>query len=442
MRLLFAAWALSALLATGCARRSAPVEASAKEQAPEAVAVRVATAESRQLARTLSATGSLAADETVTISSEVAGRVAEMRVDFGQSVRQGEVIAELDKREFALQLERSRAALAQALARIGLDPSQEEAAPDSTPAIRLAKAQLEDACFKYENAARLVKTGDVSQERFIELEKMCHARQAAYDAARDELRTALANIRALRAEVKLAEKRLNDATVRAPFEGSISARLVSPGQYLKDNAPIATLVKTHPLRLRVEKGELKEAEKIGAAAAKVLVRNHGHRYFGWELRQGQFHYFEHPVNFARERACEGKYVIQTEEPDLSPVEAVAAYKQLNEVERGFAHLKGLLEVRPVFHHKDDRVRAHVFVAALAFLLDRALEKKLRAAKSSLSSPAAWQALETVRCVRVEVGARSRLCVTRGGRQAAEVLKILRLTELDPPKPPEGEETVM
>ena len=100
-------------------------------------------------------------------------------------------------------------------------------------------------------------------------------------------------------------------------------------------------------RLRVEKGELKEAEKIGAAAAKILGRNHGHRYFAWELRQGQFHYFEHPVNFARERACEGKYVIQTEESELTPAEAVAAYKQLNEVERGFAHLKGLLEVRPV-----------------------------------------------------------------------------------------------
>jgi len=196
------------------------------------------------------------------------------------------------------------------------------------------------------------------------------------------------------------------------------------------------------LRLRVEKGELKEAEKIGAAAAKVLVRNHGHRYFHWELRQGQFHYFEHPVNFPRETACEGKYVIQTEEPGLSPVEAVAAYKQLNEVERGFAHLKGLLEVRPVYHHKDDRVRAHVLVAALAFLLDRALEKKLRAAGSSLSSPAAWQALETVRCVMVEVGNRRKLCVTRGSRQAATVLKILRLSDLNPPEPPEGKETVM
>jgi len=196
------------------------------------------------------------------------------------------------------------------------------------------------------------------------------------------------------------------------------------------------------LRLRVEKGELKEAEKIGAAAAKVLVRNHGHRYFNWELRAGEFHYFEHPVNFPRETACEGKYVIQTEEPGPSPVEAVAAYKQLNEVERGFAHLKGLLEVRPVYHHKDDRVRAHVFVAALAFLLDRALEKKLRAAGSSLSSPAAWRALETVRCVTAEVGSRTKLCVTRGSRQAAEVLKILRLSEMDPPEAPEGKETAM
>lgn len=196
------------------------------------------------------------------------------------------------------------------------------------------------------------------------------------------------------------------------------------------------------LRQRVEKGEVKEAEKIGAAAAKILGRNHGHRYFAWELRQGQFHYCEHGVNFAREQACEGKYVIQTEETDLSPAEAVAAYKQLNEVERSFAHLKGPLEVRPVYHQKDDRVRAHVFIAALAFLLDRALEKKLRAAKSTLSSPAAWQALETVRCVTVEVGGRTKLCVTRGSRQAAEVLKIVRLSELDPPDPPEGKEAIM
>jgi transposase len=200
--------------------------------------------------------------------------------------------------------------------------------------------------------------------------------------------------------------------------------------------------KLEGLRVRVQKGELKQAEKIGAAAATILRRHHGHRYFAWELRGGEFRYFEHPVNFPREQAMEGKYVIQTEEQDLSPLEAVTAYKQLNEVERGFAHLKGLLEVRPVYHRKDDRVRAHVLVAALAFLLDRALEKKLQAAHSHLSSPAAWRALETVRCVEVEVGNRQRLCVTRGSRQAVEVLKILGVSTLDPPKPPVGRERIL
>jgi transposase len=196
------------------------------------------------------------------------------------------------------------------------------------------------------------------------------------------------------------------------------------------------------LRVRVKKGDLTQPEKIGAAAATILRRHHGHRYFAWELRDGEFRYFDHPVKFPREQALEGKYVIQTEEQDLSPVEAVTAYKQLNEVERGFAHLKGLLEVRPVYHRKDDRVRAHVLVAALAFLLDRALEKKLRAAHSHLSSPAAWRALETLRCVEVEVGDQRRLCVTRGSRQAAEVLKILGVSTLDPPQPPVGRERIM
>jgi hypothetical protein len=99
-------------------------------------------------------------------------------------------------------------------------------------------------------------------------------------------------------------------------------------------------------------------------------------------------------------------------------------------------------VRPVYHRKDDRVRAHVLVATLAFLLDRALEKKLRAAGSPLSSPAAWRALETVRCVELDLGTRRRLCVTRGSQHAAEVLRVLGLTQLDPPRAPTGSEAAM
>jgi hypothetical protein len=74
------------------------------------------------------------------------------------------------------------------------------------------------------------------------------------------------------------------------------------------------------------------------------------------------------VHLPAEKALEGKYVIQTEELDLSAVQAVEAYKELSEVERGFRELKDLIEMRPIYHHRPKRVRAHIFVAALAFLL--------------------------------------------------------------------------
>ncbi len=240
------------LLSYGCGKRGQSEVEAASKAAAEPPTIATAVAETRQLGRSVAVTGSLLPDETVSVSAEVAGRLAEVRYDFGQSVRKGDIIAELDKRELLIQNQRSRAALAQALARIGLDPKQEEVEPESTPTIRQARAQMEDSRFKYESAARLVKTGDISQERYIELEKALHAREAAYEAARDDLRTQLANIQALRADVRLSEKRLTDATVRAPFDGQITARLVSAGQYMKENTPIVTLVKARPLRLRVE----------------------------------------------------------------------------------------------------------------------------------------------------------------------------------------------
>jgi membrane fusion protein (multidrug efflux system) len=250
----------SALLLAGCARRGLSEGDAAPKAKADPIAIRVAAAETRQLGSTVSVTGSLQPDESVSVSSEVAGRLAEVRYDFGQSVRRGEIIAELDKRELTIQCERARAALAQVLAAIGLDPKQEDVTPDSTPAIQQAKAQMEDARSKFERAARLVKTGDVSEERYVEMEKALHAREAAYEASRDGLRTQLATVQGLRADVRFAEKRLGDATVRAPFDGQIAARLVSPGQYMRENTPIVTLVKSRPLRLRAEIPESAAAE--------------------------------------------------------------------------------------------------------------------------------------------------------------------------------------
>jgi transposase len=186
------------------------------------------------------------------------------------------------------------------------------------------------------------------------------------------------------------------------------------------------------LEKRVADGTLRAPEKIGAAAARILARNHGYRYYDWTLTQGKFQAVEHPVNLAHEKALEGTYLIQTEEPHLSPVDAVTVYKELSEVERAFAELKDVIEMRPIYHHTADRVRAHIFVASLAFLLDRALEKKLKASHIDISSKEAWQLLKTVRVVEIDLGNGQRTrSVTHGSARAARLLKAIGIHDLDP-----------
>jgi transposase len=197
------------------------------------------------------------------------------------------------------------------------------------------------------------------------------------------------------------------------------------------------------LERRVATGQLKDPAKIGAAAARILARFHGYRYYAWEAKTGRFRFFEHPVNLKREEAYEGKYVIQTEEPHLTPVEAVRLYKELSEVERAFANLKDVIELRPIYHQTDTRVQAHIFVAALAFLLHRAIEKKLKATGLDLSSTEALQLLRTVRVVDFVLGdGQTKRAVTRGSSRAARILSALGITELDPPAPPTEAPTVV
>ena len=119
------------------------------------------------------------------------------------------------------------------------------------------------------------------------------------------------------------------------------------------------------------------------------------------------------------------------------------YKDLTEVERAFANLKDVIDMRPIYHRTDVRVEAHIFVAALAFLLHRAIEKKLKAARLDLSATEALSALKSVRIVDVDLGdGTAKRSVTTGTQRAAAVLRALGITNREPPTPPTGSQTVM
>jgi len=194
---------------------------------------------------------------------------------------------------------------------------------------------------------------------------------------------------------------------------------------------------------RVAAGKLKRPEKIGAAAARVLQRHHGHRYYAWDLHRGTFRYLENTEGLAREKQIEGKYVITTGEQGWSVLDAVAFYKELSDVERGFRQLKDVLAMRPIYHQVEHRVKAHIFVAALAFLIQRLLERRLVEAGVDFSAERAMQALATVHLVTLRLdGQDTRRGVSAGSPDARRILNALKLPDLRPPEPPDGEESVM
>jgi transposase len=80
-----------------------------------------------------------------------------------------------------------------------------------------------------------------------------------------------------------------------------------------------------------------------------------------------------------EARLDGKYLLSTSDPDLTAEDVALGYKNLQEAERGFRDLKSTLELRPVFHRLEGRIRAHVLLCWLALLLVRVAERRCHTA---------------------------------------------------------------
>jgi Transposase DDE domain len=189
-------------------------------------------------------------------------------------------------------------------------------------------------------------------------------------------------------------------------------------QAMRQRAMERTRQALEKLQGRVTAGKLKEPEKTGATAERLLQRNHCFRYYSWSLERGSFRYFENTKGLVSEQGIEGKYVIATSESALGVPEVVAIYKELSVVERGFRQLKDILAIRPIYHQIEPRVKAHIFVAALALLVQRLLHRRLEEAGIDFSPERAMQSLCTLRVVALRLGAQPERRGVRGGWLAA------------------------
>jgi transposase len=207
-------------------------------------------------------------------------------------------------------------------------------------------------------------------------------------------------------------------------------------QAMRQRSMGRTREKLEKLKARVASGRIKSRDKIIKAAERTLGKNHGQRYYAYDVTaEGAFEFTECAA-LEHEQRIEGKYVIATAEKPLSVLEAVAIYKDLADVERGFRHLKDVLAMRPIYHQVEPRVRAHIFVAALALLVQRLVGRRLQEAGIDFSATRAMEALSTVRHVTFRVaGQAKRGGVAGGSPDARRVLKALKIVDLRPPMPP-------
>ena len=237
-----------ALLLMMAAAASACSRGETTEQRPEprsTVSVRVAPVQGVDEPVTIEATGSFEADESSDVAPEASGRVVATPVDVGQYVRQGALLVRLQGIDAGLRLDEARAAVTRAEA-----------------AVKLAESQDALAQTTAQRYAALLATGDVSRT-------VADQAQTSAETSVQNVNTARASLAQARAQLALAEKAVADVVVTAPFDGYISDRKVSLGEYVQPSTAVVTLLKINPVRLRltipgVQAGQIATGQRVTA----------------------------------------------------------------------------------------------------------------------------------------------------------------------------------
>jgi len=124
------------------------------------------------------------------------------------------------------------------------------------------------------------------------------------------------------------------------------------------------------------RGQLKDQVKIAKRVGKWINHWKVGKYFTTKIKKEHFSYQKRRVELDKQDMLSGMYVLATSTDNLEPQEVQKAYKSLSKVEADFRVLKSSLKIRPIYHWKEKRIAAHVFVCFLALWLRWHFEKRL------------------------------------------------------------------
>jgi len=122
-----------------------------------------------------------------------------------------------------------------------------------------------------------------------------------------------------------------------------------------------------------------EAAQIGARVGQLLARYKMGKFIVWSVQENKLAWSVNQNAVDAEAAWDGCYIIRTDVPkeELPAAQTVAGYKKLGLVEQAFRQIKTVqLEIRPVYHKLDERIRSHVFLCMLAYYLEWHMKQRL------------------------------------------------------------------
>ena len=234
----------------GCNKQATPV-AAAKSEGP--LTVRTALAKGREIQRNVESVGTFYPMEEAIISAEIEGRAEEVKYDLGDLVNAGEVLVRINDEEQRYQVAQSEAQLRQSLERLGMKTENERLTDArEAPDVRRAQAELNAADQNLKRIRSLVDQNIGAKSELDVAVSRQQAMKAAYDSTINQTRNLMQEVERFKAILDLQRKKLRDTTVKSPFRAYVKERQVTVGQFLRANTPLFVLVKTDPIRLRVE----------------------------------------------------------------------------------------------------------------------------------------------------------------------------------------------
>lgn len=278
---LFAAVFLASACGWLCGCKRGP-DSATDSAAVVPMPVSMIPAELRPMERTLAVLGSLTPVDQATVSIKTTGRMKVLSVDVGSVVKTGDLLAQIEPRDYELRIQQSAATLGQARARLGLpvEGNDDRVDPETINIVRETRALREEARKNLDRAKSLQDQGISSEAEFERANAEYQVNLNRFEATLQDVRERQALLAQRRAEFDIARQQLNDTSVRAPFDGVIQQRLSNVGEFVTAGSPVLRLVRIDPLRLRLEIPERRAAGIHAGQLVRVSLEGDARSYSG------------------------------------------------------------------------------------------------------------------------------------------------------------------